>query len=133
MLLSIAVIGATVFGTEWLVDGWLGEARRFWVTVLGIALLALAGALVKASGINALTRYLRSAVIGAGLGAALKRTGLQLPWLRRGLRMAGVETEPEGQPKPAPRWSGISEWLLRLGWAGTLVGIGMVWTGVVGG
>ncbi|MBL9061934.1 hypothetical protein [Tabrizicola sp.] len=133
MFLSLAAVVATAFGTEWLVGSWLGEAWRFWVGVSGAALAALAGALVKASGIGALTRYLRTAVIGAGVGAMLDRTGLRLGWLRRGLWMAGVDTERERRPQPAPAWSGTSEWLLRLGWAGTLVGIGMVWTGMVGG
>ena len=100
------------------------------------ALLVGSGALVQASGIDALTRTLRNAVIGAGIGAALKRTGLRLTWLRRGLRWVGVETEPEraseagGRALPVSRVGGT---LLGLGWAGTLVGIGLVWTGVFGG
>lgn len=122
MLLSIAVVVATAFGTEWLVDGWLGEDRRFWVSLGGVALMVLAGALVKASGINEMVRLVRGAVIGTGIGAVLR-------WV--GLRKAASETEPE--PDAPFRWSRASSWLLNLGWAGTLVGIGMVWTGVVGG
>lgn len=125
-LVSIAVIVATAFGTEWLVDGWLGEGRRIWVGAGGLALLALAGALVQASGINEVTRLLRRAVIGAVLRPIAKR----LPWLGR--RFGGPEIDPGqgGRAAPSLRWSGTSEWLLRLGWAGSLIGIGMVWTGV---
>ena len=124
MLLSIAVLVATVFGTELLVDGWLGEDRRYWVGLGGLALMVLAGALVQASGINEMTRLVRNAVIGAGIGAALR-------WV--GLRRAAGETEPEPQPGVPLRWSKASSWMLNLGWAGTLVGMGMIWTGVAGG
>lgn len=132
-LVSVAVVVATVFGTEWLVDAWLGEDRRYWMTLAGLALLLLAGALIKASGINEVTRLLRNAVIGAGIGAVLRRLGLRLAWLRGGLRMVGVETEPDQQPQAGLRWSGFSDWLLRLGWGGSLVGLGMIWTGMIAG
>ena len=132
-LVSIAVVVATVFGTEWLVDGWLGEGRRYWIALSGIALMVLSGALVKASGINELTRLLRSAVIGAGIGAVLRRTGLGLPWLRSGLRMVGVQTEPETRPQAGLRWSAARNRLLRLGWGGSLIGVGMIWTGALAG
>ena len=124
MLLSIAVAVATAFGTEWLVDGWLGDDKRYLVGLGGVALMLLAGALVQASGINELTRFVRNAVIGAGIGAVLR-------WV--GLRRAASETEPETQPDAPFRWSKASSWLLNLGWAGTLVGMGMIWTGVAGG
>lgn len=124
LFLSVAVIGATAFGTEWLVDGWLGEDRRYWVGLGGVALMFLAGALVQASGINEMTRLVRNALIGAGIGAALR-------WA--GLRKAAGKTRPEPQPGAPLRWSKASSWLLNLGWGGTLIGIGMVWTGVVGG
>ena len=136
LVLSIAAIVAAALAGEWLVDHSLGEARRYWVGIGGVALLVGSGALVQASGIDALTRTLRNAVIGAGIGAALKRTGLRLTWLRRGLRWVGVETEPEraseagGRALPVSRVGGT---LLGLGWAGTLVGIGLVWTGIFGG
>lgn len=132
-LFSIAVIAATVFGTEWLVDGWLGEDRRYWVGLVGLALMLLAGALIKASGINELTRFLQKVLIGAGIGAVLRRLGIRAPWLRSGLRLTGSETEPETRPQTLPRWSRLSENLLWLGWAGSLVGIGMIWTGFTGG
>jgi hypothetical protein len=132
-ILSIAVVLATVFGTEWLVDTRLGEAQRHWVLIGGLGLLVLATALVKASGIEELTRYLRTVLIGAGIGAALRWAGVQATWLRRGLRLVGIETEPETRTQPLPRWSRVSEWLLWAGWAGSLVGIGMVWTGTFGG
>ena len=86
--------------------------------------MVLAGALVQASGINEMTRYVRNAVIGAGIGAVLR-------WV--GLRRAACETKPEPQPGVPLRWSKASSWLLNLGWAGTLAGMGMIWTGVVGG
>ena len=59
-----------------------------------------------------------------GIGAVLR-------WV--GLRRAAGETKPEPQPGVPFRWSKASSWMLNLGWAGTLVGMGMVWTGVVGG
>ncbi|HOZ34994.1 MAG TPA: hypothetical protein PLM52_19140 [Tabrizicola sp.] len=132
-ILSIAVVLATVFATEWLVDTRLGEAQRHWVLILGLGLLVLATALVKASGIQELTRFLRRVVIGAGIGAALRWAGVRATWLRRGLRLLGIETEPESRTQALPRWSRASEWLLWLGWAGSLVGIGLVWTGTFGG
>ena len=132
-LLSIALVAAGVFGSEWIVDTWLGEDRRFWVGLAGVALLLLAGAVLKASGINELTRWLRNMLIGAGIGAALNRVGLRLPWLRSGLRMVGIETEPHERPPEAPRWSRLSEWLLLLGSSGSMVGLGMAWTGMFGG
>jgi hypothetical protein len=132
-ILSIAVVLATVFATEWLVDTRLGEAQRHWVLILGLGLLVLATALVKASGIQELTRFLRRVVIGAGIGAALRWAGVRATWLRRGLRLLGIETEPESRTQAPPRWSRASEWLLWLGWAGSLVGIGLVWTGTFGG
>ena len=132
-LLSIALVAAGVFGSEWIVDAWLGEDRRFWVGLAGVALLLLAGAVLKASGINELTRWLRNMLIGAGIGAALNRVGLRLPWLRSGLRMVGIETEPHERPPEAPRWSRLSEWLLLLGSSGSMVGLGMAWTGMFGG
>lgn len=132
-LVSIAVILVTVFGTEWLVDGWLGEDRRHWVALAAIPLMLLAGALVQASGINEVARVLRNAVLGAGIGAALRRMGLQLPILRSGLRLMGVETEPESRPVAPLRWSGLSEWLLRFGFVCGLMALGMIWTGVFAG
>ena len=54
-ILSIAVVLATVFATEWLVDTRLGEAQRHWVLILGLGLLVLATALVKASGFRYVT------------------------------------------------------------------------------
>jgi hypothetical protein len=128
---SIAVVVAVAFGTEALVDGWIGEARRIWVGLGGVALLVLSGALVKASGVEAMTRYLRSAVVGAGIGAALDKAGLRLGWLRGGLRLFGVETEPTATgTAQVPRFTG---WLWWTGWAAMLVGLGMVWTGMFGG
>lgn len=132
-LMSIAVVVVVAFATEWLVDGWLGEAWRFWIGLGGVGLLLLAGALVKASGVEALTRFLRNAVIGAGIGAALNRAGLRLGWLRSALRLIGIETERKaGQPEvmQGPR---ISGWLLWSGWTASLAGFGMVWTGMFGG
>ena len=76
-ILSIAVVLATAFATEWLVDTRLGEAQRHWVLILGLGLLVLATALVKASGIQELTRFLRRVVIGAGIGAALRWAGVR--------------------------------------------------------
>jgi hypothetical protein len=133
LLLSIAVIAAAAFGSDWLVDGWLGEDRRFWIALAGITLLVLSGALVKASGINELTRILRNALVGAGIGAVLNRLGLRLPWLRGGLRMVGVETEPETKPQDTLSGLRLSGRLLRAGWAGSMVGLGLVWTGVFAG
>lgn len=133
LILSLAVIGVTILGSEWLVGSWLGEDRRTWVGLAGVAILFLSGALVKASGINELTRVLRNAVVGAGIGAALTRAGLRLGWLRRGLRVIGIETEPKERPPEAPRWSRLSEGLLMLGAAGSLVGGGMIWTGLFAG
>jgi hypothetical protein len=133
LLLSIAIVAAGVFGSEWLVDNWLGEDRRFWVGLAGIALLLLAGALVQASGINELTRVLRNLLIGAGIGAALNRLGLRLGWLRGGLRLFGIKTEPQERPPEFPRWSRSTEVLLTLGWGGSLIGLGVVWTGIFGG
>ncbi|MBN8632785.1 MAG: hypothetical protein J0L76_18270 [Rhodobacterales bacterium] len=128
-LVSIAVIVATAFGTEWLLDSWLGEGLRVWVGLAGVGLLVLAGALVQASEINEITRLLRRAM----LGAALRPIGKLLPWLGR--RLGGPGNDPAQAERTAPslRWSGTSEWLLRLGWAGSLIGIGMVWTGVLAG
>jgi hypothetical protein len=132
-LVSIAVVVATAVLAEWIVDGWLGEARRFWLWLGGIGLLVLGGALVKASGVEALTRYLRTALLGAGIGAAMNRAGLRLGWLRRGLRLFGIETEPHAAStaaRPGPRLTG---WILWSGWAASLVGLGLVWTGMFGG
>lgn len=132
-ILSIAVVVASVFGTEWLVDGWLGEDRRAWVAYGGLGVLLFASALVQASGVQELTRFLRKVLLGAQIGAVMRRLGLELPWLRRGLRMVGIETEPETRPQEAPRWSKLGQGLLVLGWASSLVGIGMVWTGASSG
>jgi hypothetical protein len=132
-LVSIAVVVAVAFATEWLVDGWLDEAWRFWIGLGGVGLLFLAGALVKASGVEALTRYLRNAVIGAGIGAALDRAGLRLGWLRSALRLIGIETEPQTDSSGAARGPSITGWLLWSGWAASLLGFGMVWTGMFGG
>lgn len=132
-LISIAVVVATALGADWLVGTWLGEDRRFWFALAGVGMMALAGVLVKASGIHEVTRLLRNAVIGAGIGAALRRLGLRLPWLRSGLRIAGIDTEPETRHQAPLRWSGPSEWLLRLGWGGSLVGAGLIWTGLFAG
>ena len=131
LLLSIALVVAAAFGGAWLVDGWLGEARRVWVGVVGVGLMVGGGALVQASGIAELTRVLRNAVIGAGIGAAQARAGVRLGWLRRGLRRVGVETEATAADVPVV--SRLGGWLLTLGWAGSLVGLGMVWTGMCGG
>lgn len=130
-LVSVVVVVATVLVTEALVDDWTGEAGRFWFGVGGVGLLLLAGALVKASGIEALTRYLRVAVIGAGMGAALDRAGLRLGWLRSGLRLFGIETEPRA--RAGTQGPAVIGWLWWSGWAAMLVGLGMVWTGVFGG
>ncbi|WP_137112394.1 hypothetical protein [Rhodobacter sp. SY28-1] len=128
---SIAVVVAVAFGTEALVDSWLGEARRLWIGLGGLALLVLSGALVKASGVEAMTRYLRSAMVGAGIGAALDKAGLRLGWLRSLLRLFGIETKPQATGgAQGPRVTG---WLLWSGWAALLVGLGMVWTGMFGG
>ncbi|MGL4238507.1 hypothetical protein [Tabrizicola sp.] len=130
LLYSVVMIAAAVFGTEWLVDVWLGEDRRYWIGLAGVAVLLIASAVVKASGIEQLTRALRKALIGAWIGTALGWFGLKLPWLRKGLRIAGIETEPEAQPPQGGlRWSGLSGWLLALGWAGSMIGLGMMWTG----
>jgi hypothetical protein len=130
-LVSIAVVVAVSFATEWLVDGWLGEAWRIWIGLGGVGLLLLAGALVKASGVEALTQYLRSAVVGAGIGAALDKAGLRLDWLRRALRLIGIETEPQAtEGTQGPRFT---SWLWWAGWAATLVGFGMAWTGMFAG
>lgn len=129
-LVSIAVVVATVLVTEALVDGWIGEAGRFWFGIGGLALLVLASILIKASGIEAMTRYLRTAVIGAGIGAVLDRAGLRLGWLRSALRLFGVETDREGGPvegRQVPRTVGP---LFITGWATSLIGFGMLWTGV---
>lgn len=128
-VISIAVILATVFGTEWLVDSWLGEARRVWTAYAAIPLMLVSGALVQASGINEVTRILRNALLGAGIGAALRRFGLRVPLLRSALRLVGVETEPEAQPAPQLRWSRLSEWLLTIGSGLGLISVGMIWTG----
>jgi hypothetical protein len=133
LFLSIALVAAGVFGSEWLVDSLLGEDGRFWVGLAGIALLLLAGALVQASGINELTRVLRNLLIGAGIGAALNRLGLRLGWLRGGLRLFGIKTEPQERPPEFPRWSRSTEVLLTLGWGGSMIGLGVVWTGIFGG
>jgi hypothetical protein len=132
-LISIAVILTTVFGTEWLVDNWLGEERRVWLAYAGIPLLLLSGVLVQASGLNEVTRILRNALLGAGIGAALRRFGLRLPLFQSLLRLFGVETEAETRPGPELRWSRLSEWLLMSGWGISLVGLGMIWTGRFGG
>lgn len=132
LLLSIAGVAATAIGSEWLVDSWLGEDRRLWLGLAGIALLLLSGALVKASGINELTRMLRTLLIGAGIGAALNRLGLRLGWLRRGLRMVGIETEPDSHNHKGPDAASFGGKLLTAGWAGSLVGLGLTWTGMFG-
>ncbi len=132
-VISIAVILATVFGTELLVDTQLGEDRRLWVAYAAIPLMLLSGALVQASGINEVTRLLRNAVLGAGIGAALRRFGLRVPLFRSLLRLFGVETEAETRPAPELRWSRLSEWLLMSGWGLGLVSVGMIWTGAFAG
>jgi hypothetical protein len=132
-ILSIAVVVATALGAEWLVDSWLGEAWRIWIGLGGIALLLLAGALVKASGIDALTRFLRNAVIGAGIGAVLNRLGLRLAWLRRALGLVGIETEPAAGSQDSWRAPRMAGGLLWAGWAASLIGSGMTWTGLFGG
>lgn len=43
LLLSIALVVAAAFGGAWLVDGWLGEARRVWVGVVGVGLMVGGG------------------------------------------------------------------------------------------
>ncbi len=132
-VISLAVVLATVFGTEWLVDGWLGEERRRWVAYAAIPMMLLSGALVQASGLNEVTRMLRNAVLGAGIGVALKRFGLRVPLLRGALRLIGVETEPEARPAPDLRWSRLSEGLLMIGTGLGLMGLGMIWTGAFAG
>lgn len=132
-VISILVILATVLGTEWLVDGWLGAERRQWVAYASIPLMLLSGALVQASGINEVTRLLRNAVLGAGIGAALRRFGLRVPLLRSALRLVGVETEPETHPAPKLRWSRLSDGLLTVGYGLGLVSLGMIWTGAFAG
>lgn len=131
-ILSIAVVVAVAFATEWLVDGWLGEARRIWIGLYGVGLLLLAGALVKASGVEALTRYLRRVLIEAGIGAVLDRAGLRPDWLRSGLRLIGIETDPRAEQIEISQGPRIIGWLLWSGWAASLVGFGMVWTGMFG-
>jgi hypothetical protein len=133
VLLSLALFAGAMFGSEWLVDSWLGEDWRLWVGLAGIALLLLAGALVKASGITELTRLLRQAVLGAGIGAALNRTGLRLGWLRSGLRLIGIETEPDTRTQAGLSAARFGGRLLTAGWAGSLVGLGLTWTGMFGG
>jgi hypothetical protein len=133
-LLSIAVIVAVAFASEWLVDTRLGEARRMWIGLGGVGLLVLAGALVKASGVEALTRYLRSVLIGAGIGAVLDRAGLRLTWMRRGLRLIGIETEAAKPGSPeASQGPRVFSGLLWAGWGASLIGVGMIWTGVFAG
>lgn len=132
-VISLAVILAAAFGTEWLVDSWLGEVRRQWVAYASIPLMLLSGALVQASGVTEVTRILRNALLGAGIGAALRRFGLRVPLLRSLLRLFGVETEPDTRPAPQLRWSRLSEWLLMAGWGIGLVSLGMIWTGAFGG
>lgn len=80
-----------------------------------------------------LTRILRNTVLEAGIGAVLTQAGLRLGWLRRGLRGMGVETVAGARPPEVPRLSRMGGGLLTLGWAGSLAGLGMVWTGVFGG
>lgn len=130
-LLSIALLVGAVLGSEWLVGAWLGEARRLWVGLGGVGLMVGGGALVQASGIAELTRVLLNLVIGAGIGATQARAGVRLGWLRHGLRWVGVETQATAEDVPVV--SRFGGWLLTLGWAGSLVGLGMVWTGVFGG
>lgn len=132
-VISIAVILATVFGTEWLVDSWLGEDRRQWVAYAAIPVMLLSGALVQASGIHEVTRHLRNAVLGAGIGAALRRFGLRVPLLRSALRLFGVETEPQMLSAQDLRWSRLSQWLIMIGWGLGLGAIGMIWTGAFAG
>jgi hypothetical protein len=132
LLVSVGIVIATIFLSEMAVEAWLGEAGRFWVVLVGLGLMALSAALVQASGVHEVTRILRNALLGAG--TALRRLGMKVPLLRRGLRLVGIETEPETAPPPAGlRWSAVSSGLLYLGAVGSLVGIGMVWTGVLGG
>jgi hypothetical protein len=134
LLVSVGIVIATIFFSEMAVEAWLGEAGRFWVVLVGLGLMALSAALVQASGVHEVTRILRNTLLGAGIGTALRRLGMKVPLLRRGLRLVGIETEPETAPPPAGlRWSGVSSGLLYLGAVGSLVGIGMVWTGVLGG
>jgi hypothetical protein len=134
LLVSVGIVIATIFFTELAVEAWLGEPGRFWVVLLGLGLMALSAALLKASGINELTRILRNALLGARIGAALHGMGMKAPLLRRGLRLVGIETEPETAPPPTGlRWSGLNSGLLYLGAVGSLVGIAMVWTGFFGG
>lgn len=134
LLVSVGIVVATIFCSELAVEAWLGEPGRFWVALVGLALLVLAGALVQASGVHEVTRILRNTLLGAGIGAVLRGIGMKVPLLRRGLRLIGIETEPETAAQPAGlRWSGLNSGLLYLGWVGSLVGIGMVWTGFLGG
>jgi hypothetical protein len=133
LLGSIAVVAAAIFGSEWLVENWLGEARRFWVALAGIGIMVLASAVIQTSGIHAVTRILRKLVIGAVIGRALNGLGTKLPWLRRGLWLAGFETEPEAGGPQELQWSAFRTRLLVIGWFGAMTGTGMMWSGIFAG
>jgi hypothetical protein len=133
LLLWGALVLATVYGGGWLVEHWLGEDRRFWVALAGFGALGLGSALAHASGIGLLTRALRGLLIG-GL---VQQYGPDWPWLRRLLRLWGIETEPDRQTPDALersglRWSGASYTLLMVGTGLAMVGLGLVWVGLNG-
>lgn len=134
ILIAVVVLAATIYGAGWAVEGWLGEERRFWVAIAGFLVLATGSALVQASGIGLLTRALRGLLIGA----LVRRYGPDWPWLRRVLRLGGIETEPETrtpeeQRRSGLRWSGWSEALLTSGSGLAVAGMAMVWVGIFAG
>lgn len=127
VVVSLVIIAGTVVLTETLVDRWIGEDGRLWIGLGGLVLLLLSGFLLKASGLNAVTRALRSAVIKAGLASLLARTGLRLAG---GQRRLGVETAPDAGIEKALTGLRFNGGLLWTGWVASLAGLGMVWTGV---
>jgi hypothetical protein len=134
LLVAVAVVVATVLGSDWVAEEWLGEERRFWVAFAGLGVMALGAAVVQASGIGLLTRALRGFLIGS----IVRRYGPDWPWLRRILRAAGIETEPETRTAEQMKasglhWSGMSSAFLLLGEVLSLAGMAMVWVGVFGG
>lgn len=134
LLISVAVLAATILSANWAVETWLGEDRRFWLGIAGLGVLAAGSALVQASGIGLLTRALRGLLIGG----IVRRYGPDWPWLRKLLRFGGIETEPETRtPEELKRsglhWSSYGTALLVIGQAISLVAAGMVWVGFFGG
>lgn len=131
-VLSLALIIAGVLGSEWLIDHHLGEAARTWIFFGGLGLMAVAYALMQASGVTELMRILRRALLGAHLGAVLRGLGLDRPWLKRALRLIGIETDPQA-PSDKVFPGRFGTWLLTAGWASSLIALGMLWTGAAGG